>query len=127
MKRALLTALTSTALAGTLLAPAAHAQSPLDLIADTVSTLDCRPLDTALTVSGAKNTATTRSELVANLRAYAGDDVTLKLLLNNNVNAVADRAVECSIVHPDPALPAGSAALSRYVDLLGLFSSTAGR
>lgn len=123
MKRALLSSVTAAALAGALLAPAANAQSPLDQFAGAVGNVNCNTLDTVLTASGAKGDAETRAQLVSNLRGYAGDDLTLKLLLNNNVNAVADRAVECGIVKSDPQLPAGSAALADYADLLSLFSS----
>lgn len=123
MKRSLLAALASAALATTAFAPAASAQNPLDIVNSVITGMDCNSLRAVLTTTGVKGDAETRSELVSNLRGYAGDNVQLKLMLNTNINAVADRAVSCNIVKADAPLPAGSAQFAQYADFLSIFSS----
>lgn len=72
---------------------------------------------------------TTRGELVADLRSYAGDDATFQWVSTPTINTIGDKALDCGIVQPDPLDPAAlSSALmngdfTTIVDTLPALSS----
>lgn len=95
------------------LAPTAAADNSLvqliRVVNGEVETADCTTLGTALRVSGLANAETTRSELVAKVNGAVGTDSTLRLATAPTVNKLADRAVACGVVKPDPVTPQAQA------------------
>src|SRR5699024_11626773 len=88
---------------------------PGDKIAtDAINSASCKTirgaLDTLNAVNGGRiyNENTTRNELVQNLRQASGTQGNIsgsaKLAITKYSGQVADRAVECNIVKPNPAL-----------------------
>ncbi|MDK6258866.1 hypothetical protein [Corynebacterium frankenforstense] len=128
MKKTLVAALATAALATGVLAPAANAADTrtglLDQLNGNIATADCRVVDFALRSTGMVGEKTTRSELVKNLRGVS-DDTTLKLISAQSVTAVADRALECGVVTPDPqvALSSQIPGFDKAYDTLTLLSS----
>lgn len=93
-----------TGLAG-LVAPAAQAQdatSLLQLVNGNVKTMNCSTLRVTLNGTGVAGKDTTRQQLVNNLNGKIGDSIALRVMTGSTVQAVADRALECGIVKPDP-------------------------
>ena len=93
-----------TGLAG-LVAPAAQAQdatSLLQLVNGNVKTMNCSTLRVTLNGTGVAGKDTTRQQLVNNLNGKIGDSIALRVMSGSTVQAVADRALECGIVKPDP-------------------------
>lgn len=93
-----------TGLAG-LAAPAAQAQdatSLLQLVNGNVKTMNCSTLRVTLNGTGVAGKDTTRQQLVNNLNGKIGDSIALRVMSGGTVQAVADRALECGIVKPDP-------------------------
>lgn len=125
MKRTLAT-LAAAGIALTALAPAAHAApvgafAVLTLANGQISTTDCRVVDGALRGAGLVGENTTRTDLAAGLHTMLGGDLQTKLVTSQTIGAVADRALECGVVKPDPVqLPAGS---SQVMDIVALVSS----
>ena len=130
--------LASTALAGVLGLGAMTGASALDLgnigAADKVATglinnakcSDVRgALDTLNATNGGRiyNKETTRNELVQNLRQASGTkgnptDLTT-LAATKYTGQVADKALECGIVKPNPATPFGSSELNTVLNDFG--------
>lgn len=114
------------------LAPAAHAETTAQVSPSTyvqlvrvinggVENADCGALGSAVRLTKMANAETTRAGLVDNLNKAVGDDTTLRLLTGSTVNAVADRALVCGVVKPDPVTPQ-----TRLVQLSSELSSRAG-
>ena len=129
MKKTLAAAVATATLAtGVLTAPAASAAETrtglLDQLNGDIATADCRVVDFALRGTGMVGEKTTRSELVKNLRGVS-DDTALKLISAQSVTAVADRALECGVVTPDPqiALSSQIPGFDKAYDTLTLLSS----
>lgn len=128
MKKTLAAALATATLATAILAPAANAADArtglLAQLNGDIATADCRVVDFALRGTGMVGEKTTRSELVKNLRGVS-DDTTLKLISAQSVTAVADRALECGVVTPDPqvALSSQIPGFDKAYDTLTLLSS----
>ena len=100
-------------------APAAQAQdlsrslqglSTVNNISDqTLAAMDCGTLDTLLTLARLKDSTTTRSQLESNIRNIAPtagvSDRAVLLLGAQQANKVANKALACNIVKPDPTDP----------------------
>ena len=130
--------LASTALAGVLGVTAITGASALDLgdilpgdkiATDAINSASCKTirgaLDTLNAVNGGRiyNENTTRNELVQNLRQASGTQGNIagiaKLAITKYSGQVADRAVECNIVKPNPELPFGSSELNSLLNDYG--------
>lgn len=105
------TAAIAAAVAATALGAAAHADAQTDartilkLVNGGIETADCRLVGTALRSTGLVGADTTRGQLVTNLNQRISTDPALRLLAGTTVTAVADRAVGCNVVKPDPVTP----------------------
>lgn len=86
-----------------------------------IATADCGRLGTTLRLTGMANRDTTRSQLVANVNNAVGQNASLRLVAAPTVNSLADRAVECGVVKPDPVTP-----LTQITELSSKLSSDAG-
>src|SRR5699024_6414668 len=130
--------LASTALAGVLGVTAITGVSALDLgdifpgakfATDAITRACCKTIRAALhTLNSIKrgriaNENTTRNELVQNLRQASGTQGNIsgiaKLAITKYSGQVADRAVECNIVKPNPELPFGSSELNSLLNDYG--------
>ena len=130
--------LASTALAGALGVTAMTGASALDLgdilpgdkiATEIINNANCETikgsLDTLNAVNGGRiyNENTTRNELVQNLRQASGTQGNIsgiaKLAITKYSGQVADRAVECNIVKPNPELPFGSSELNSLLNDYG--------
>lgn len=111
-----------SAFAGTAAPAQAQSLELIRLLNGNIATTNCDALRTGLTATRMVNKDTTRAQLVSNLNAVVGNDAALRLVSAGTVGAVADRALECGIVKPDPATPfdqiiAGSSQLSSRAGL----------
>lgn len=77
----------------------------IKLLNGNIATANCDALRVGLTSTRMAGPDTTRSELIANVNAAAGQDATLRLASVSTVAALGDRALECGIVKPDPVTP----------------------
>ena len=94
----------------------------IKLLNGNIATANCDALRVGLTSTKMVGPDTTRSQLVSNVNNVVGKDATLRLASASTVGALADRALECGIVKPDPATPldqiiAGSSQLSSRAGL----------
>lgn len=117
MRRSALALTTVAAATAALFAPVASAQTTnvvglISLVNGGIETADCASLDTVLTGLNLVDEDTTRSELVSDLNAHVGDDLTIRLLGASTISTIGDRALECGIVQPDPETPFGSSQLA---------------
>lgn len=109
LRRTLATAaVTAIAVAG--LAPAASAQT--DLVANAIAAADCRLVGPALKTLFDIDDNTTRSDLAKQIRDEAKPwtitDPSTYLVSAQYAGQIADQAVECGTVKPDPELFPGS-------------------
>ena len=107
-----------TGFAGTATPAKAQTLELVRLLNGNIATANCD----GLTATRMVNKDTTRSQLVMNLNTVVGDDAALRLVSASTVGAVADRALECGIVKPDPVTPldqlfAGSSQMSSKAGL----------
>ncbi|WJY98049.1 hypothetical protein [Corynebacterium fournieri] len=93
----------------------------IKLLNGNVATANCDALRTGLTATRMVGPDTTRSELVSNVNNAVGTDATLRLVSASTVGALADRALECGIVKPDPATP-----MDKFFEMSSQMSSQAG-
>lgn len=77
----------------------------IKLLNGNIATANCDALRVGLTSANMVGPDTTRSQLVTNVNNVVGKDATLRLVSASTVGALADRALECGIVKPDPAAP----------------------
>ena len=77
----------------------------IKLLNGNIATANCDALRVGLTSTNMVGPDTTRSQLVSNVNNVVGKDATLRLVSASTVGALADRALECGIVKPDPATP----------------------
>ena len=77
----------------------------IKLLNGNIATANCDALRVGLTSTNMVGPDTTRSQLVSNVNNVVGKDATLRLASASTVGALADRALECGIVKPDPATP----------------------
>ena len=77
----------------------------IKLLNGNIATANCDALRVGLTSTNMVGPDTTRSQLVSNVNNVVGTDATLRLVSASTVGALADRALECGIVKPDPATP----------------------
>ena len=77
----------------------------LKLLNGNIATANCDALRVGLTSTNMVGPDTTRSQLVSNVNNVVGTDATLRLVSASTVGALADRALECGIVKPDPVTP----------------------
>ena len=107
------------------LAPTAAADNSLvqllRVVNSEVETADCGTLGAALRVSGLVDADTTRSQFVSKMNSTVGADSSLRLVAAPTVNKLADRAVVCGVVKPDPVTPR-----SQAIALSSAMSSRAG-
>lgn len=111
-----------TGFAGTATPAKAQTLELVRLLNGNIATANCDSLRTGLTATRMVNKDTTRSQLVMNLNTAVGNDAALRLVSASTVGAVADRALECGIVKPDPVTPldqlfAGSSQMSSQAGL----------
>lgn len=109
LRRTLATAaVAAVAVAG--LAPAASAQT--DVVANFIADAPCSLVDPALKTAFRIDGNTTRSDLAKQIRDEAkpltGTDPTSYLVSAQYAGQIADKAVECVTVKPDPELFPGS-------------------
>lgn len=126
MLRRTLATVAVTAIAVVGLAPAASAQLPGG---DAISRVDCGHLNFTLRALNLKDDNTTRSQLARNIRDEAApftlSDPSTWLVSVNYAEQIADRALECGIVKPDPQDPfAGS---TRAAEIIQEMSSALAR
>ena len=122
-------AVAATALLATgVAAPAAQAQDLSTLLQglgtannlsdQALAAMDCGTLDGLLNAAQLKDSTTTRSQLESNIRNIAPDagvsNPALLLFGAQQANKVADKALACNIVKPDPTDP-----FSQFTQLLG--------
>lgn len=74
-----------------------------------IATANCDILRVSLRGAGLAGAETTRKQLVGTLNGAIGQDAALRLVTASTVGALADRAVQCGIVKPDPVTPADQA------------------
>ena len=110
-----------TGFAGTATPAKAQTLELVRLLNGNIATANCDSLRTGLTATRMVNKDTTRSQLVMNLNTVVGDDAALRLVSASTVGAVADRALECGIVKPDPVTPQ-----SQAIEFVSQLSSRAG-
>lgn len=104
IRRALAIAATTMALTAGLLSPAASAQD-LGAINHTIDTFNCDVLREGLYRTGLATPETTRTQLATELRNSADlgqIDPMLGIAGNLYAGRIADRALTCGIVQPDP-------------------------
>lgn len=77
----------------------------IKLLNGNIATANCDALRVGLTSTNMVGPDTTRSQLVTNVNNVVGKDATLRLASASTVGALADRALECGIVKPDPTTP----------------------
>lgn len=126
LRRTLATAAV-TAIAVVGLAPAASAQT--DLVANAIAAADCRLVGPALKTLFDIDDNTTRSDLAKQIRDEAKPltitDPRTYLLSAQFAGQIADKAVACGTVKPDPqSLIPGSSNLADIQDILTNLSST---
>lgn len=86
-----------------------------------IAEMDCGLLRTALVGTKMVDAETTRSGLAKKLKEFTGNDITVKLLVGGRADAVADRALACNIVKPDPVTPT-----TKFIELSSNLSSQSG-
>lgn len=103
----------------------AQTQAPslelIKLLNGGVANANCDMLRTSLTATRMVGPDTTRGQLVQNVNAVVGQDAALRIASASTVNTLADRALECGIVKPDPATP-----LDQFFAMSSQLSSQAG-
>lgn len=111
-----------SAFAGTAAPAQAQTRELIQLFNGPIGNTNCDVLRNALTSTRMVNQNTTRSQLVFSLNAFVGENSRMGLVPASTVDAVANRALECGIVKPDPQLNldqifAGSSQLSSRAGL----------
>ncbi|GAB3081822.1 hypothetical protein [Corynebacterium aquatimens] len=86
-----------------------------------IATADCNVVKSTLRGTSLVDGTTTRSQLVDKLNTQLGQGTATRLLAGSTVNAIADRALECEAVKPDPVTPQ-----SQAIDFASQISSRAG-
>lgn len=103
----------------------AQTQAPslelIKLLNGGVANANCDMLRTSLTATRMVGPDTTRGQLVQNVNAVVGQDAALRIASASTVNTLADRALECGIVKPDPVTP-----LDQFFAMSSQLSSQAG-
>lgn len=129
--RRTLATVAATTIAVTGLAPAAFAQlgGGLGLVERAIATTDCRVADPILRGAFTIDGTTTRSDLAKQIRDEAKPltitDPRTYLLSAQFAGQIADKAVACGTVKPDPqSLIPGSSNLADIQDILANLSST---
>lgn len=92
----------------------------IKLLNGNIATANCDALRVGLTSTNMVGPDTTRSQLVSNVNNVVGTDATLRLVSASTVGALADRALECGIVKPDPVTP-----MDKFFEMSSQMSSQA--
>lgn len=129
--RRTLATVAATAIAVTGLAPAASAQlgGGFGLVEQAIANTDCRIAEPILRGAFTIDATTTRSDLAKQIRDEAKpltiNDPSTFLLSAQFAGQIADKAVACGTVKPDPqSLIPGSSNLADIQDILANLSST---